>query len=119
MEQEDVGRHLFVFYALVQVYLQYKGMENKSRLRSNLLAELGFKCPCGKQNRKGVKRSRQSLRSSQSWYPDKIKWSKKMSEDIFLFLCLGASLFAACVVANTGTPTRKREQQSFYSAVFV
>ena len=81
----------FCFYALVQVYLQYKGMENKSRLRSNLLAELGFKCPCGKQNRKGVKRSRQSLRSSQSWYPDK---KKRAAE--FLLCCFCLVLVIGC-----------------------
>ena len=42
----------------IQSSRQTKCVENESRLRSNLLAEVGFKCPRGKRDRKGVKRSR-------------------------------------------------------------
>ena len=61
----------FCFLCLVASLLADNGVKNKSRLRSNLLAEVGFKCPRGKRDWKGVKRSRRSLRSSQSGHPDK------------------------------------------------
>ena len=61
----------FCFLCLVASLLADNGVKNKSRLRSNLLAEIGFKCPRGKRGWKGVKRSRRSLRSSQSSHPDK------------------------------------------------
>ena len=63
----------FCFLCLVASLLADNGVKNKSKLRSNLLAEIGFRCPRGKRDWKGVKRSRRSLRSSQSSLPDKLE----------------------------------------------
>ena len=95
----------FCFLCLVASLLADNGLKNKSRLRSNLLAEVGFKCPRGKRGWKGVKRSRRSLRSSQSGNPDKTEQTAEIHSlrykepakslfshffvviDIFFYLC--------------------------------
>ncbi len=122
-EQKRCRKTSFCFYAVLQVYLQAKAWKTKVGCASNLFVREGFKCPCGEQYRKGVKRSRRSLRSSQSWYPDKTEKNKKMSKDIFLFAKVlsapaasstGKALSEAvadCGVANPGTPTKPREQK--------
>ena len=101
----------FCFLCLGASLLADNGVKNKSRLRSNLLAEIGFKCPRGKRDWKGVKRSRRSLRSSQSSLPDK---SEQTAEHLFccFFVESLGSLESLARGCRYGPPRRDRRHRA-------